>query len=255
LGRASFGGPSWPDVQVWQWSARACRHLAIRNDMPCKSRSLGESVFYYNKIHHQALSCRSNTQLRSKCIRLRAYPQALFGQAASAAQRPTRNSHATPSAARRQRPFPEHGQRPSPSGGPSLGVRRSFSLKAANRLVRGSPDPRAGTSFDGAEPSARSLGRLGMRSPVDWRMAWRVCQPSVERSWNESARSCWLATRHKSANSSCENRVSRLAFTWQRGRRDGHGPWTVLPFDAGSTAGGNSRPPGSHRWASCQDSS
>lgn len=101
--------------------------------------------------------------------------------------------------------------------------RRSFSLKAAIRLVKGSSGSRGiewwreeevegvdGGEVDGEidETSAAvatcssSRRRLGIRSPVDWRMACRVCHPSVERSWKESARSCWLATLQSSASSS-----------------------------------------------------
>lgn len=92
----------------------------------------------------------------------------------------------------------------NPNPPPPFSLQLLLSLKAANFLARGSPGSRARVLL-----SASSLGRLGMRSPVDWRIAWRVCQPSVERSWNESARSCWLATRHARANSSCERRQRR----------------------------------------------
>lgn len=102
-----------------------------------------------------------------------------------------------------------------------LGVaaRRSFSLKAANRLASGSPGSLTteGTleckeDEDGDEESEEdevasgtsscSRKRLGIRSPVEFRMACSVCQPCVERSWNESARSCWVATRQRRASSS-----------------------------------------------------
>lgn len=54
-----------------------------------------------------------------------------------------------------------------------------------------------------------SRGRLGILSPVDWRMARSVCHPGDERSWNASARSCCVATRPKSASSSYKNHVSK----------------------------------------------
>ena len=97
--------------------------------------------------------------------------------------------------------------------------RSSFSLTAAIRLARG---PSGSTTGLGSEAAAAatgveaagvtmstsapaSRGRLGILSPVDWRMARSVCHPGDERSWNASARSCCVATRPKSASSSYKN--------------------------------------------------
>lgn len=67
------------------------------------------------------------------------------------------------------------------------GGRRSFSLKAANRLARGSsvvldwrPDGSCNSLEAGWPSDCR--GRLGIRSPVDCRIACKVLQPSVDRS-------------------------------------------------------------------------
>ena len=91
--------------------------------------------------------------------------------------------------------------------------RSSFSLTAAIRLARGPSGSTTGlggeavTGVEAAEvtmstSAPTSRGRLGILSPVDWRMARSVCHPGDERSWNASARSCCVATRPKSASSS-----------------------------------------------------
>lgn len=69
-------------------------------------------------------------------------------------------------------------------------------------LEDGDADVEADDGKWSATAAESSRRRLGIRSPVDFRMAWRVCQPSVERSWNESARSCWLATLQSKVSSS-----------------------------------------------------
>lgn len=65
----------------------------------------------------------------------------------------------------------------------------------------------------------RGRRRVGRRAafvqPVDCRMAWRVCHPSVDLSWNESDRSCCDATRQRSASSSFD----RMPMPWRKHRR------------------------------------
>jgi hypothetical protein len=53
---------------------------------------------------------------------------------------------------------------------------------------------------------------LGSLSPVDCRIMCSVCHPVVERSWKDSARSWWVATRQRSISSSCG--WGRLVLVW-----------------------------------------
>jgi hypothetical protein len=113
----------------------------------------------------------------------------------------------------------------------------AVSLKAARRLASGSrtspeeelllmPLPPPPVSADkaaddgeedkGGGGGAGEISRHGRflegLSPVDCRIMSRVCHPVVERSWKDSARSCWVATRQRRASSSCrEERGAQLA--------------------------------------------
>ena len=61
-------------------------------------------------------------------------------------------------------------------------------------------------------PKAETEGRLGGRSPLSCRIASKVAQPGVLRSWKPSARSCVVATRQRRASSSC--RGGRILVSW-----------------------------------------
>lgn len=86
-----------------------------------------------------------------------------------------------------------------------------FSLTAARRLATRSA---SGSSLYGRkgekwlEPrsvSSQGLFRKGL-SPVDCKIANNVCHPVVDLSWNASARSWLVATRHRRASSSFGHR-------------------------------------------------
>ncbi len=143
---------------------------------------------------HPAMPCRRPLEMMQTIIMKPSTPSGRFSDQPKTPCFPIRSLHSL------------SGDRHySGDGRSSLGVWESFSLKPANRLASGSPDSRMGTLYDEGATEGRSSGsrgRLGTRSPVDCRIAWRVCHPSVDLSWNESARSCWLATRHSRASSS-----------------------------------------------------
>ena len=61
-------------------------------------------------------------------------------------------------------------------------------------------------------PKAETEGRLGGRSPLSCRIASKVAQPGVLRSWKPSARSCVVATRQRRASSSCGG--GRILVSW-----------------------------------------